>query len=71
MRRTTGLPEGGLIMGHAVAFFEVISPDHQRAQRFYGELFCRQVAAGRERARLGAGGLPSLLVTTKSSSHVG
>jgi uncharacterized protein len=32
-------------MGHAVAFFEVISPDHERAQRFYGELFGWQVAA--------------------------
>jgi predicted enzyme related to lactoylglutathione lyase len=26
-------------MGKPVAFFEVISPDHERAQKFYGELF--------------------------------
>ena len=32
-------------MGQAVAFFEVISPDHERAQKFYGELFGWQVAA--------------------------
>jgi uncharacterized protein len=32
-------------MGQPVAFFEVISPDHERAQKFYGELFGWQVAA--------------------------
>lgn len=32
-------------MGQAVAFFEVISPDYERAQKFYGELFGWQVAA--------------------------
>jgi predicted enzyme related to lactoylglutathione lyase len=26
-------------MGQAVGFFEVVSPDHQRAQKFYAELF--------------------------------
>jgi uncharacterized protein len=35
-------------MGQAVAFFEVISPDHERAQKFYGELFGWQVAADPE-----------------------
>ena len=34
-------------MGQPVAFFEVISPDHERAQKFYGELFGWQVAADR------------------------
>jgi len=33
-------------MGQPVAFFEVVSPDHERAQTFYGELFGWQVAAG-------------------------
>jgi uncharacterized protein len=32
-------------MGQPVAFFEVISPHHERAQKFYGELFGWQVAA--------------------------
>src|SRR5689334_23582629 len=32
-------------MGQAVAFFEVVSPDHERAQKFYAELFGWQVAA--------------------------
>jgi uncharacterized protein len=32
-------------MGQPVAFFEVVSPDHERAQKFYGELFGWQVAA--------------------------
>ena len=32
-------------MGQPVAFFEVISPDHERAQKFYSELFGWQVAA--------------------------
>lgn len=32
-------------MGQAVAFFEVVSPDHERAQKFYRELFGWQVAA--------------------------
>ncbi|HEY3261427.1 MAG TPA: VOC family protein [Pseudonocardiaceae bacterium] len=32
-------------MGQPVAFFEVISPDHERAQKFYGELFDWRVAA--------------------------
>ncbi len=32
-------------MGQAVAFFEVISPDAERAQKFYAELFGWQVAA--------------------------
>jgi len=32
-------------MGQPVAFFEVISPDHERAQKFYGELFGWLVAA--------------------------
>jgi predicted enzyme related to lactoylglutathione lyase len=26
-------------MGQAVGFFEVVSPDHERAQKFYAELF--------------------------------
>jgi predicted enzyme related to lactoylglutathione lyase len=26
-------------MAHPVAFFEVVSPDHERAQKFYAELF--------------------------------
>ena len=33
-------------MGQPVAFFEVVSPDHERAQTFYGGLFGWQVAAG-------------------------
>ena len=32
-------------MGQPVAFFEVISPDYGRAQKFYSELFGWQVAA--------------------------
>src|SRR3974377_2575580 len=32
-------------MGQPVAFFEVISPDHERAQKFYRELFGWQVPA--------------------------
>ena len=32
-------------MGQPVAFFEVISPDHERAQKFYSELFSWQVNA--------------------------
>src|SRR5258708_9754896 len=32
-------------MGQPVAFCEVISPDHERAQKFYSELFGWQVAA--------------------------
>jgi predicted enzyme related to lactoylglutathione lyase len=32
-------------MGQPVAFFEVISADVERAQKFYGELFDWQVAA--------------------------
>ena len=32
-------------MGQPVAFFEVISPDHERAQKFYRELFNCQVNA--------------------------
>ncbi|MFI0479092.1 VOC family protein [Actinomadura sp. 9N215] len=32
-------------MGRPIAFFEVISPDHERAQKFYGRLFDWQVAA--------------------------
>jgi uncharacterized protein len=32
-------------MGQPVAFFEVISPDHERAQKFYSELFGWQVSA--------------------------
>jgi uncharacterized protein len=32
-------------MGQPVAFFEVISPDVERAQKFYAELFGWQVAA--------------------------
>jgi predicted enzyme related to lactoylglutathione lyase len=32
-------------MGQAVAFFEVVSPDLERAQKFYGELCGWQVAA--------------------------
>ena len=32
-------------MGQPVAFFEMISPDHERAQKFYSELFGWQVAA--------------------------
>jgi len=31
-------------MGQPVAFFEVISPDHERAQKFYSQLFGWQVA---------------------------
>jgi predicted enzyme related to lactoylglutathione lyase len=32
-------------MGQPVEFFEVISPDHKRAQKFYSELFEWQVVA--------------------------
>ncbi|NHC12467.1 VOC family protein [Motilibacter deserti] len=32
-------------MGAPVAFFEVSSPDHERAQQFYAELFGWKVAA--------------------------
>lgn len=32
-------------MGQPVAFFEVISPDHERAQKFYSELFGWTVSA--------------------------
>src|ERR1700747_1468476 len=32
-------------MGQPVAFFEVISPDHERAQKVYAELFGWQVVA--------------------------
>jgi uncharacterized protein len=32
-------------MGQPVAFFEVISPDAERAQRFYADLFGWQVSA--------------------------
>lgn len=32
-------------MGQPVEFFEVTSADHERAQRFYGELFGWQVTA--------------------------
>jgi predicted enzyme related to lactoylglutathione lyase len=32
-------------MGQPVAFFEITSPDHARAQKFYAELFGWQVAA--------------------------
>jgi uncharacterized protein len=32
-------------MGQPVAFFEITSPDHERAQKFYAELFGWQVAA--------------------------
>jgi len=35
-------------MGAAVAFFEVSSPEPDRARRFYGELFGWQVAAAPE-----------------------
>jgi hypothetical protein len=35
-------------MGRPVAFFEVVSPDHERAQKFYRELFDWQVAADPE-----------------------
>jgi uncharacterized protein len=33
-------------MGQPVAFFEVISPDAERAQKFYAELFGWQIAMG-------------------------
>jgi uncharacterized protein len=32
-------------MGQPVAFFEIISPDHERAQQFYCDLFGWQIAA--------------------------
>lgn len=32
-------------MGQPVAFFEVVSPDHERAQKFYGQLFDWSVSA--------------------------
>ena len=35
-------------MGQPVAFFEVVSPEPQRAQTFYGELFGWKVEAGPE-----------------------
>ena len=35
-------------MGHPVSFFEVTSGDHERAQKFYGELFGWQVTADPE-----------------------
>ena len=31
-------------MPHPVAFFEVVSPDHERSQAFYGQLFGWHVA---------------------------
>ena len=30
-------------MGQPVAYFEIVSPDHERAQKFYGELFSWKV----------------------------
>src|ERR1022692_2103121 len=39
------LDKKGSTMGQPVAFFEVISPDAERAQKFYAELFGWQVAA--------------------------
>ena len=35
-------------MGQPVAFFEVVSADHERVQKFYSELFGWQVAADPE-----------------------
>ena len=35
-------------MGQPVAFFEVTSPDHERAQKFYAELFGWNVASDPE-----------------------
>ena len=32
-------------MGQPMAYFEVTSPDHERAQKFYRELFSWQVEA--------------------------
>ena len=32
-------------VGQPAAFFEVVSPDHERAQKFYSDLFGWQVAA--------------------------
>jgi predicted enzyme related to lactoylglutathione lyase len=32
-------------VGQPVAFFEVISSDHERAQKFYSELFAWQISA--------------------------
>jgi predicted enzyme related to lactoylglutathione lyase len=32
-------------MGKPVAFFEILSPDHERAQAFYRELFDWEIAA--------------------------
>jgi predicted enzyme related to lactoylglutathione lyase len=51
-------------MGQPVAFFEIISPDAERAQKFYGELFGWQVAAdpamgGYGLVDTGAGRVPS------------
>lgn len=35
-------------MGQPIAFFEVVSPDLERAQAFYRELFDWQIAADRD-----------------------
>jgi uncharacterized protein len=32
-------------MGQPVAFFEILSPDHERAQKFYRELFGWEITA--------------------------
>jgi predicted enzyme related to lactoylglutathione lyase len=42
---TDGSLEGRRNMGQPVAFFEILNPDHERAQKFYRELFGWQLAA--------------------------
>jgi len=49
-------------MGRPVAFFEIISPDHERAQAFYRELFDWQVAADPQMGGYG-------LVDTRAGEH--
>lgn len=49
-------------MGQPVAFFEIVSPDHERAQAFYRDLFGWQVAAD---PRMGGYGL----VDTGAGEH--
>ena len=44
-------------MGQPVAFFEIISPDHERAQKFYRELFGARPRSCRAAARQDPGSL--------------
>ena len=49
---------------HPVAFFEVLSPDHERAQKFYAELFGWSVDADPE---MGGYGLVALIFAREIS----